>query len=74
MTIRVSSLVTAHEIINIKCRREGKDFDKFVEKIKEFSSTYKDNESYRALLNGGTRSLQSVTSRYNYWNNIVENL
>ena len=58
----------------VKCRREGKDFDKFVEKIKEFSSTYKDNESYRALLNGGTRSLQSVTSRYNYWNNIVENL
>lgn len=58
----------------VKCRREGKDFDKFVEKIKEFSSTYKDNESYRSLLNGGTRSLQSVTSRYNYWNNIVENL
>ena len=58
----------------VKCRIEGKDFDKFVEKIKEFSSTYKDNESYRALLNGGTRSLQSVTSRYNYWNNIVENL
>lgn len=57
--------------IGVQCLRDGKNFDKLVAAIKEFSDTYKDNTAYKEIYSkGGTRSSQSVKGRFNYWKNI----
>ena len=60
--------------IGVQCLRDGKDFDKLVAAVKEFSDTYKDNAAFKAFLDGGTRSSQSVKARWNYWRNIYEEI
>ncbi len=58
----------------IQAQKEGKDFDKFVEAVKEFSNTYESNKAYQELTTGGTRGLKAVTGRVEYWKNIVIDL
>lgn len=61
-------LWAAYEVI-----KEGKDFDKFIVKVVNFTVNYTDDLDYIALCSG-TTSHNSVQGRFDYWKNVVENL
>lgn len=54
--------------------RKKKSFSKFIEAVKEFLKNYEKNEKYKALIQQGTSSSESVKARLNYWNDIVKRL
>lgn len=54
--------------------RKKKSFSKFMEAVKEFLKGYESNEEYKALIQQGTSSGESVKARLEYWDNIVKKL
>ena len=57
-----------------KVMEEGKDFDNFVEVVKEFLANYDNNEEYKSMLTNGTSSGESVKFRIDYWKNVVDKM
>lgn len=54
--------------------KDKKSFSKFVEIVKDFLDNYDTNEAYKAYLQEGTASGESVKSRLDYWRGLVKNL
>lgn len=53
---------------------ENKSFENFAIKVSEFLVGYDDNSEYKEKLMNGTNSSESVRFRFEYWNNIIEQL
>lgn len=56
------------------CKKEGKDFDKFIEALRIFIEEYDVNIDYKSYLAGGTTKSTSVNGRLDYWKAIVADL
>lgn len=54
--------------------KDKKSFSKFIEIIKDFLNNYDSNEEYKAFLQQGTASSESVKGRLNYWRKTVKAL
>ena len=54
--------------------KDKKSFSKFIESVKEFLNNYDNNEEYKAFLQEGTSSAESVKGRLDYWRNIIKNI
>lgn len=54
--------------------KKKKSFSKFVDAVKDFLKKYDKNEAYKALIQQGTSSPESVKGRLDYWNNIIKKI
>lgn len=52
--------------------RKKKSFSKFMVSVKEFLESYDKNEKYKALIQQGTSSSESVAGRLSFWEDIVK--
>lgn len=52
--------------------KDKKSFSKLIELVNDFISNYESNEKYKAFLQSGTSSTDSVRARFDYWRNIVK--
>lgn len=57
-----------------RVKKDNKDFNRFVDIIKDFLTNYDSNEEYKSNLKEGTASTQAVKYRLDYWRNIVREL
>lgn len=57
-----------------RCIKDKKSTTKLTELVNKFFDEYDSNEEYKASLQGGTSSTESVKSRLNYWRNIIKEL
>lgn len=54
--------------------RKKKSFSKFINIVQDFLKNYDNNERYKAFIQQGTASSESVKARLNYWDTIVRKL
>ena len=54
--------------------KEEKDFEMFVETIKDFVENFDNNEAYKQFCSEGTSGAPKVQGRLTYWNNLVDEL
>lgn len=57
-----------------RVKKDNKDFNRFVEIVKDFLENYDSNEEYKSNLKEGTASTQAVKYRLDYWRKIVKEL
>lgn len=57
-----------------KVLNENKSFPDLVEYVNDFLANYDSNEEYKAFIQQGTASGESVKNRLEYWNNAVDNM
>ena len=57
-----------------RCFKDKKSTSKLTEFVKKFIDEYDSNEEYKASLQEGTSSAESVKSRLTYWRNIIREL
>jgi len=51
-----------------------KSFEKFVNSLDNFISTYDENVEYKKFCTNGTTSSENVQGRLNYWNDLIQKL
>lgn len=49
-------------------------FPDLVEYVNDFLANYDSNEEYKAFIQQGTATSESVKNRLEYWNNAVDNM
>lgn len=57
-----------------RVKKDNKDFNKFIDVVKDFLLNYDSNEEYKSNLKEGTASTQAVKYRLDYWRKIVREL
>lgn len=57
-----------------RCIKDKKNTTKLTEIVKQFLNEYDSNEEYKAYLQQGTSSSESVKARLDYWRNIIREM
>lgn len=57
-----------------RCIKDKKNTTKLTEIVKQFLNEYESNEEYKAYLQQGTSSSESVKARLDYWRNIIREM
>lgn len=57
-----------------KVLKNKQSFGRYVEAVQNFIDNYDTNEEYKQYCQSGTSSVENVTGRYEYWNNIAKSV
>lgn len=57
-----------------RCIKDKKSTSKLTDIVKQFLENYDSNEEYKAFIQNGTSSAESVKSRLSYWRKIIKEL